>query len=151
MSSLGCMMSSTLVLTKSTIPVSIFFSSLLWFCVISRASDSSSIEMFVWLFAARRLNRSPSLTSIHDSGLKADLTPSSGTAMILAKRRGKCDAVTFGMISPNSRRMKVTSTVLNAKFHPAEVNVTRESMMLFERMTMMILTRLLSINIVASV
>ena len=47
--------------------------------------------------------------------------------------------------------MKVTSTVLNAKFHPAEVNVTRESMMLFERMTMMILTRLLSINIVASV
>ena len=107
--------------------------------------------MFVWLFAARRLNRSPSLTSIHDSGLKADLTPSSGTAMILAKRRGKCDAVTFGMISPNSRRMKVTSTVLNAKFHPAEVNVTRESMMLFERMTMMILTRLLSINIVASV
>ena len=144
------MISTTSVWTKSTMPESIFFSSLLSVCVISRASESSSIEMFVWLFAALLLNRSPIFTRIQESGLKSDFTPSSGTAMILAKRSGKCEAVTLGMISPKSSRMKVTSTVLKAKFHPLEVNSTSESMMLLERMTMMILTRLLRISIVAS-
>ena len=81
------MISPTSVLTNSTIPERIFFSSTVWSEVISIAFESSSIEILTFFCAMRRLIRLPERISRYDTGRNSAQRNLSGTAISPMTRR----------------------------------------------------------------
>ena len=79
------------------------------------------------------------------------MSNNNGTAIIRAIRTGWYDARIFGMISPNSSNRNVTITIFTTNSSPAApANPTSESISPLDRITMQILTRLLTTRIVAN-
>ena len=114
------MISTTSVLTKLTMPESIWCSFCDAVCVRSTASASSSIDSSAF-FGARRPMRLLMRISTYATGYTAQLNSRSGCEKVRATFIGLLCENTLGMISPKSSSRNVTTDGLEQKLvHAAE-------------------------------
>ncbi len=150
MSTRGVMTSEAVVSPNRRMPSSISLSSEAFTSVISSACESSSV-VTSWLFLVTTLLTIPELrTSSDDSGWNSAERKETPPTANRAHLRFPELAISFGRISPKRRIRNVNITVCNTKLNTSFMPANTGPSAKLQSMTMVTLTRLLAIRIVAS-
>lgn len=149
MSSLDVITSFTVSSPNLMIPFNILFSSeISSLSVKLKACESSDTEMFCFL-AKRLFMKEVEFTKILDMGLNILFNTDTIGAANLQKANVFCTEYIFGIISPKSSKMKVRTTVIRMNSISSDEKVNTFIKKKLHNTTMVTLTRLFVISIVA--